>query len=308
MTRQAAPNHHPAPAHRAAPESHFGAAGLDRRPGRAQASHHSGNPGRHKNHAARRVPHGVPRAAGPDGGPARVRHPRRAHSHPARGRTVRAGAPPGNSAGPRRGPFPVPDRGLPRPARQAGRNRTLRLGRRGVRSPGSRCPAHRHVRTRPPSHPGGWTGEVPTPRVRPSGRSRGPPPRADPHAHSRQVPPAGHNRVTTPPPACGDHNQPRTDLERQPVRGRAPRLPRACLGCRADPGSPGRPANPRGPPACAGPALSRGTASRGSAAVGTHAGAGHRGTRVRDRRSHAPAARAAVPAGPGRSFVPLPCQ
>ena len=283
MTHRAAPIDRPAPAHPAALKSHRGVAGPDRGPGQAPASHRSKNRGRHKSHAGRRAPHGVPPPADAARGPARVRDLHRVRPYPARGHAVRAGGPPGNSAGPRWGPFPILDRRPPhpawrarrnrtlRPARRAGHNRTLHLGRRGVRSRGSRCPVHRHVRTRP-------------------------------------VPPPGHSQVTTPPPACGDHSQPRTHPEAQPVRGRAPHLPRACPGCRAGPGSPGRPANPRGLPACAGPALSRGTASRGTASVGTHAGAGHRGIRVRDRRSPAPAARAAVPAGPGRSSVPLPCQ
>ncbi len=93
-----------------------------------------------------------------------------------------------------------------------------------------------------------------------------------------------------------------TDPKARPVRCRPPRLPRASLDGQAGPDSPRWPASPLGPPGCAGPAPSRGTA-----VTGTDAGAGHRGTRVRDRRSHALAAHAAVPAGPRRSSVPLPC-
>jgi hypothetical protein len=249
---RAAPNDHPAPARRAAPESHRGDATHDRELGRARASHHSGDQGRHKSPAARRVPHGVLWPGGPARAPGRARDPHRVRPHPVRDRTVRAGGPPGNSACPRRGPCPVPDQGWPRPARWGVRSRILRLGRRGVRSRGSRWPVHPPVHTRLPSHPGGWGGEVPAPRAHPSGRSRGPPPRAGP-------------------------------------------------------GIPGRPASPRGLLAYAGPALSRGVAAfRETAAVGTHAGAGHGGTPGRDRQSHAPAAHAAGPVGPRRSFVPLP--
>jgi hypothetical protein len=219
-----------------------------------QASHHYGDRGRRKSHAARRAPHGGLRPAGRDRRLARVRDPRPARRPPAWDRTVRAGGPPGNCACPRLGLCPVPDQGLSRPARRARRNRTLRLGRQGARSRGSRCPVHRRVRNRLPSHRVGRTSEA----------------------------------LTQP--------------EAQPVRCRTPCLPRASLGCSAGPDSPGLPAHPQGPPACAGPALSRGTA-----VAGTDAGAGHRGTRVRDRRSHARAAHAAVPAGPRRSSVPLPC-
>ena len=261
-------------------ENHCGASGPDRAPGqgpgRAQVSHHSGQAGdrgRHKSHAARQAPHEVARPAGPaprqmlaahnpaGGHRARTRSPgphrlarglslpARAQRHarvpdrpapgpahrrdpdPARDHAVRAEGRPGNYARSRRGPLPVPDPGLPRPARRAGRSRTPRLGRPGARDGESRGPVNRYVR----------------------------------------------NRI--------------------------PRLPRVSPGCLAGPDSPGRPANPPGPPACAGLAPSRGTA-----APGTHARAGRRGTQVRDRRSHAPAARAAVPAGSRRSFVPLPCQ
>ena len=332
-------------------ESHCGAAGHDRAPGRAQSPHHSGRAGdrgRRKSHPARQAPHGAARPGGPvrrqvlaahnpaaghrawarspgphrlarglplparapghdpdrpARGPARGPDPHRGHDpDPARDHAVCAGGPPGNYACSRRGSCPVPDQGLPRPARRAGRNRRPRPGRRAVRNRGSRGPVNWPARNRPPSRPGSWTGEVTTPPVRPPGHHRGPPPRPAARARNPWVPP-GHNRMMSPPAGCGDHNQPRAHPNARRVRGRTPRLPRDSPGCPAGPGSPGRPANPPGPPGCAGPAPSRGTA-----AVDTHAGAGHRGTRVRDRRSHAPAARAAVPVGSRRSFVPLPCQ
>ena len=206
-------------------ESHRAAPGHARAPGRAQATHHSGDRGRR--HAARRVPRGGLRAAGPARCQVLAHNP--AGCPPVWERMVRAVGPPGNYACPRLDPFSVPDQGLPRLARRARRNRTRRPGRWGVR--------------------------------------------------------------------C-----------------RTPRLPRVSLRCRAPPGSPGPPASRRCPPGGAGRAPSRGTApsggpaaSGGTAALGTHAGAAHRGTRVRDRRSRALAVHAAVPAGPRRSFVPLPC-
>ena len=124
---------------------------------------------------------------------------------------------------------------------------------------------------------------------------------------------AGCTRVTTPPgrppvrgpvlaprETAGAGNQGRGQPLAQALRDHGPGLRRVPPGCLAAPGTPGTPANSPGPAACGGLALSRGTE-----AAGNHRAPAHRGRRGRDRQSHAPAARAAGPAGPGRSMCPL---
>lgn len=270
------------------------------------------SPGPHRLARGLSLPARAPgRACAPDrpaAGPARVHDPDRLRDpDPAQDRAVRAGGPPDSYACPRLSPFPVPDQGLPHPARRAGRSRTSRLARRGGRSRGCRWPVNRPGRNRLPSHQGRPAGGVLTRLGRPVGRGRGLHPPGRPHGRNPRLPPPGRSRVRTPPAARADHNWPlhnRAHHDRaRPHSGMREERCRALGLRRAFPGCPAGLGNLRpGSPAAAGPAPSRGTA-----VAGTHAGAGRPGTRVRDRRSHAPAAHAAVPAGPRRSFVPLPC-
>ena len=142
-------------------------------------------------------------------------------------------------------------------------------------------------------------------------RRRGP--RAGRTTPRRPAPWAGCTRVTT-PPGCppvrgpvlapretdGAGNRGRGQPLAQAFRDHGPGLRRVPPGCLAAPGTPGTPANSPGPAACGGLAPSRGTG-----AAGNHRAPAHRGRRGRDRQSHAPAALAAGPAGPGRSMCPL---
>ena len=129
----------------------------------------------------------------------------------------------------------------------------------------------------------------------------------------RPAPQAGCTRVTTlpgrppvrgpvlaPRGTAGAGNQGRGQPLAQAFRDRGPGLRRVSPGCLAAPGTPGTPANSPGPAACGGLALSRGTE-----AAGNHRAPARRGRRRRGRQSHAPAARVAGPAGPGRSMCPL---
>ena len=242
---------------------------------------------------AQRVPARRARALGPDRNrpnPARAlpgSHgwPHPGHSHlghsPVCGHVLPH---PGRQNGRSRPPNPGPEGAgnrAPHWGEPDGRTQSRRPAPRGVRSPGSRCPPNRHARNRAPhllacrtSH-----GRVTT----------------------RRSGPLACSRVRTPPRMAGDHS--RAPAQQQAQTARAVSLRRRSPGCLVAPGTRGIPADLPGPPACAAPAPYRGTA-----AADNHAAAGHRGTRDQDRRTHAHAARAAVPAGPGRSYVPLPCQ